>query len=531
MSSPTARRHRVRNVLALLAVAYVAECTFVGYTPAKALMTTRVSFSPLWHVGSGAPTLSVGDTLPLETCIYDGQDMYFWVADCARRHPLLFRFENSTPNVVSVGRTGTLRALHPGHFVVTAHSMGRSAEIAGDVVPRFTLALSLRDTTLHVGDEIVVGWQARSLDGGEPPIEERSMMGWGVGVQTATSMDRLWWAYPGAVRIRARAPGHDCYRLSSYNRTDWLSVVVVDSQGLTRHIDGQPTPPERVRGCVSSGAPAVPPSVARAEPPRPAVDDPHVSPAAIRFFATEVCIDSVSARLGRIPAPSEEEGAVGRCLDAPRPDLDSGWRAADFRTGSYPSYTLLLQQNGKDRGSKARSVDFAQNVATLHEGQLRSDHWITGPSVVIQGDEPLAVGAIVDCAALHRARTGAVPPTLDSLTRFAQSHWREIGGQTDSTGCALRNYPRRAAWTRVAGPDVIVDESGRFVVHYAALADGPAVTLRPLRYGETGVVSLRYDPRAGMRRTLADRDATITDQEIVQSDRRGWLSWRFKDLP
>src|SRR3954464_12754783 len=106
MSSPTARRHRVRNVLALLAVAYVAECTFVGYTPAKALMTTRVSFSPLWHVGSGAPTLSVGDTLPLETCIYDGQDMYFWVADCARRHPLLFRFENSTPNVVSVGRTG-----------------------------------------------------------------------------------------------------------------------------------------------------------------------------------------------------------------------------------------------------------------------------------------------------------------------------------------------------------------------------------------------------------------------------------------
>jgi hypothetical protein len=527
MPSPAPRPHRIRNVLALLAVAYVAECTFVGYTPVKALMTTRVSLSPAWHQGSGDPTLSVGDTLPLETCIYDGQDMYLWVADCARRHPLLFRFENATPDIVSVGPTGTLTALRPGHFVVSAHSMGREQSLAGDVVPRFSLALSVRDTTLHVGDELLVGWTERSLDGGDPPPAAPTLRGGGV----PTSMVDARWAYPGAARCRADAPGHDCYTRSSFGRSEQLSVVVVDSEGLSRDLDGHPVSPERVRGCPSRGEPVERPSVARAEAPRPGVEDPHVSPAAVRFFAIEACIDSIGARLGRIPRPVEEGGVVGRCLDAPRADLDStGWRATDFQTSSYPSYEFELHRVPSGSRRSMRAIYFNQNVATFKQGEELGGRWVYGPWLVIQGDEPLAVGAIVDCAALHRTRTGTLPPTLDSLTRFAAAHWRVVGREDDPTGCSVRNYPRRMAGARVADPDVIVDESGRFVVRYVA-ADGPVVTLRPQRYGETGVVSLRYDPRTGMHRTLADRDATLADPEVVRSDGRTWQAWRFRERP
>jgi len=164
---------RAPYIVALVAAACAGEVAFVGWTPVKALMTTRVSLVP---AGGGAAhvTLGVGDSLPVEACIRDGRegDEPRFVDDCARRHPMIFSFATDAPQVARVGERGTIRAVAPGHFKVAVRSMGRMATLEGDVVERIALALSARDTTLRIGDELLVGWSVVREDGGEAPLSD-----------------------------------------------------------------------------------------------------------------------------------------------------------------------------------------------------------------------------------------------------------------------------------------------------------------------------------------------------------------------
>src|SRR4051812_20814415 len=147
---------RAPYIVALVAAACAGEVAFVGWTPVKALMTTRVSLVPASGAEDRHVTLGVGDSVPVEACIRDGRegDEPRFVDDCARRHPMIFSFATDAPKVVRVGQRGTIRAVAPGHFKVAVRSMGRMASLEGDVVERIALTLSARDTTLRVGDEL-----------------------------------------------------------------------------------------------------------------------------------------------------------------------------------------------------------------------------------------------------------------------------------------------------------------------------------------------------------------------------------------
>ena len=143
---------------------------------------------------------------------------------------------------------------------------------------------------------------------------------------------------------------------------------------------------------------------------------------------------------------------------------------------------------------------------------------VTGPVVRLQGDETQTVGAVLACATLHRARTGDVPPTLDSLLAFAKTVWLARAPADDGPdGCSSRWFPRRAIGSATAQGGGWIHESRRFVVRYARTDDGVRITLRPLRYGETGVVSLLQDDVAagGMRLTLENREPSLADPVLV----------------
>lgn len=520
---------RPRYVLALLCAAYVAQCTFVGYTPTKALLTTRVSLTT-WTTGRDPVTLGVGDSVAVEACIRDGQDgsMYFFVSDCARFHPLLFDFDTDAPRVVRLGRQGTIHALAPGHFKVRVRSMGKSSTLEGDVVERVSLALSVRDTTLRVGQEIVVGWSASRPDGSPAPLAELEFGSSTLETDHVAPMQTLPWGFPGAARITARHPGHGCYRLTGVNQTRWLSVVVVDEQGQTRDIDHHPTSPDRLESCGRSSPPLAP-GERLAPPPTAAIDVPRIRAAASHFFVIEACLDTLGRRLGRLPKPGEEQGVVGRCLDAPTEAASTdGWRADDFRP-SYPNFELNLEQSNGDRDGDYARVGYSDQDLVYVESARRGEKRIYGPTIHLQGDESQTVGAVAACAALHRERTGQLPPTLDSLLAFARAVWLAAPPSERPGSCYEKHFPRRAAGSPRDASEVI-DESRRFVVRYAASGEGIAVTLRPLRYAETGVISLAYDEAHGMHRTLENRAATPGDQELVRGS-TPWERWSLAEPP
>ena len=514
---------RTPYVVALLVVACVGEVAFVGWTPVKALLTTRVSLVPASGAEDRHVTLGVGDSLPVEACIRDGREggEPRWVDDCARVHPMIFRFVADAPQVARVGERGTIRAVAPGHFKVAVHSMGRTASLEGDVVERISLALSARDTTLRVGDELLVGWNVRREDGGQAPLAELEFASGTLESDVVAPMQTLDWSVSGGARLLARRAGHACYRLTGLNQTTWLSVVVVDSRGMSRDVDGRPVAPDRVESCGQGVSPLGPsgPGERRAPLPPAAVDDARIRPAAIRFFAVETCLDSLGRRLGALPRPGEEGGVVGRCLDAgDGAPGGEGWLAGNFRP-RYPEFDLDLERAG-DAGNAAagagRSVHFADGELTTWESVARGEgERVMGPVTRLQGDETQTVGAVLACAALHRARTGGDAPSLDALLDFARTIWvARAPGEPDVTGCDPRFFPRRAAGG-VPGASGWIHESRRFVLRYAVQDGGVRVSLRPLRYGETGVVSLLHDPASGMHRTLENRDATAADPALV----------------
>lgn len=524
---------RTPYVVALLVAACAGEVAFVGWTPVKALMTTRVSLAPATGDEERQVTLGVGDSLPVEACIGDGREGgggRRFVDDCASRHPMIFSFATDAPRVVRVGERGTIRALEPGHFKVVARSMGRTATLEGDVVERIALTLSARDTTLRVGDELLVGWKVVREDGGEAPLSELEFASGTLESDVVAPMQTLDWASSGGARLLARRPGHACYRLTGLNQTTWLSAVVVDARGATRDVDGRTVSPDRVESCGQGASPLGPPGPGerRAPLPRAAVDDPRIQPAAHRFFAVEICLDSLGRRLGRLPRPGEEGGVVGRCLDA-GDDVPGGegWLAGNFRP-RFPEFDVDLERAGNGGADGGRSLRFAGGELTLRESVERGGQRVSGPLLRLQGDETQTVGAVLACAALGRARTGSAAPTLDALLAFAKTEWvARAPGEQDATGCDARFFPRRAIGPPLDGGGW-VHESRRFVVRYSADGDGVRITLRPLRYGETGVVSLLYDPETGMHATLENRAATPFDAALVPgataSDR-----WRPRD--
>jgi hypothetical protein len=378
-----------------------------------------------------------------------------------------------------------------------------------------------------VGQEILVGWSVTRPDGSPPPLAELEFSGATLETDHAAPMQRLPWAYPGAARITARHPGHGCYRLTGVNQTRWLSVVVVDERGLSRDIDHHPPTPDRLDSCGKS-SPPLSPGERPAPLPTAAIDVPRIRAAASHFFVIEACLDTLGRRLGRLPQPGEEQGIVGHCLDAPTEAASTdGWRAADFRP-SWPYFELSLEQSDGERDGDYARVGYSDQDLVYVESAHRGAKRIYGPTIHLQGDETQTVGDVVACAALHRERTGQLPPTLDSLLAFARAAWLAAPpGEPPAGGCTQRYFPRRALGSP-RNANEVVDESRRFVVRYAPSADGIGVTLRPLRYAQTGVISLHYDETYGMHRTLEDRDATVDDPALVPgatpADR-----WRLRD--
>jgi hypothetical protein len=159
----------------------------------------------------------------------------------------------------------------------------------------------------------------------------------------------------------------------------------------------------------------------------------------------------------------------------------------------------------------------------------RGGERVTGPVVRLQGDETQTVGAVLACSALYRSRTGQAAPSLDALLAFARTFWvSRAPGEQDATGCDPRFFPRRVLGAAAGGG--WVHESRRFVVQYSPEADGVRVALRPLRYGQTGVVSLLYDEASGMHRTLENRDASPADPALVPGATPA-DHWRLRDAP
>jgi hypothetical protein len=67
----------------------------------------------------------------------------------------------------------------------------------------------------------------------------------------------------------------------------------------------------------------------------------------------------------------------------------------------------------------------------------------------------------------------------------------------------------------------MIHESGRFAMRYLALSAHAAIEVRPVRYGETGVASYRYEAPALLLRTLDDRAPNARD-ERYDAKAQGW---------
>lgn len=470
-----------------------------GYTINNLLRTTRIGLE-LYHGNRERFVLTAGDSVPIDACISDGVDMYLLVHDCSRWHPRLFHWDISGDGVVRL-ENRKLYGVKPGRFTVRVRALGHSDSLTGEILEPVSLTLSTYDTTLHVGDEIVVGAAVRSPAGAMPRIES-------VGFYepypntSITWQEPLEWSYPNGMRLLARGPGVTCLGLTGYNKITWLRVAVVDIRGMARY-DGKPVDPKRL----ICGEPAidhgVPQPTERAGPPVSALADSDIAAGARKAFAFERCM-----------AGEQEKGDTGRayrsapalrlCADSVAP-LAPEWSLTRRSEEGLSAYTASFIHFVSTDSSERRQLHLNSSQGSLEMSESRSGpKLIYGMRARLQGDEYLALLAARDCARLYRTRNGKTAPSIDQLIDFARAVWLETTpGKRPAHHCraeSLRFRPRIAGESR----DSRVHESGRFGLRYSP--ESGTVVVRPVRWGDTGVISYWADEAGHLFRTFENRD-------------------------
>jgi hypothetical protein len=165
-------------------------------------------------------------------------------------------------------------------------------------------------------------------------------------------------------------------------------------------------------------------------------------------------------------------------------------------------------------GGAARVVTASPGDLTVSVNDQREldGRRLYGQVVKLHGEELTAIRSAAACAQVHERETGRVAPSFDSLRAFALSKWAEKRKSTPE-GC---DYGELAAFTPVSSAEknVMGHESGRFTMRYLPRGAHAAIEVRPVRYGETGVVSYRYEAPALLLRTLEDRAPNARDERV-----------------
>jgi hypothetical protein len=482
-----------------------------GYTINNLLRTTRIGLE-LYHGNRERFVLTAGDSVPIDACISDGVEMYLLVHDCSRWHPRLFHWDVSDDRVVRL-ENRKLYGITPGRFTVRVRAMGHSDSLSGEILEPVSLTLSTYDTTLHVGDEIVVGAAVRSPTGGTPRIES-------VGFYepypntTITWQEPLEWAYPNGMRLLARGPGVTCLGLTGYNKITWLRVAVVDNHGMARY-DGKAVDPKRLVCGEPAIDHAVPQPTERAGPPVSALADSDIAAGARKAFAFERCMTREQEK-GDTGRANRSGPALRLCADSVA-RLAPEWsltRRSEEGISAYSAwFTHILSTDSSER----RQLHLSSSQGSLEMTEFRSGPKpIYGMRARLQGDEYLALLAARDCIQLYRTRHGKAAPSIDQLIDFARAVWLEtMPASRPVHHCraeSLRFKPRGAAESR----DSRVHESGTFGLRYSA--ESGTVVVRPVRYGETGVVSYAADESGHLFRTLENRDPRPGDAYMHPRD-------------
>jgi hypothetical protein len=447
--------------------------------------------------------------------------MYLFVHECTSHRPELFQWTVFGDSIVRL-QNRRLYGLRPGRFSIKVTALGHSDSLAGEILAPVSLELSVYDTMLHVGDELVVGSRLTLAGGGRPRIDEVHFYN-GTG-GNGLSEEPLRWAYPRATRLLAQGLGVTCLGLSGYSKITWLKVAVVDSAGLTRS-DGKPVDPRLDWfNCQKTSLyhPVAQPTE-RAPPPQPALADSDIAAGVKKALAFELCTAREQVK-GDTGGMYDLPPALDHCADQVQaivPDwtVDNGSRS-QHGGGTYTiSFVHLLAGNG---GEKRRLV-LDQSQGTLMMQEYREGPPSAyGMDAMLEGGENPAILSAVACARLHRARTGRPAPTIDSLLTFARNVWMEsTPGDRPSHRCqadALRFRPRRKGEAQ----DLRVHESEVFVLRYSPHPKSVTLITRPVRWGETGVVSYRSEESGARFRTYENRDPRPGD-EFIHPDRGYWV--------
>jgi hypothetical protein len=506
-------------VLALL-LGYRVAAGF-GYSALNLLFTTRVELNT---VDRERLLLTVGDSVTFDACILDGEpgSMSFFVHDCASQHPRLFRWTIEGDGRVRRGPQ-RLYGEKPGQFTIHVWALGRTDSLAGEVLPPVSLTLSTYDTTLRVGEELVVGSRVVAPGRQRPQIEGVNFYDPGDN-WTSVHQEPMHWAYPLATRLIARGLGVACLGLAGYNKLSWLKVAVVDSDGLTRR-DGKAVDPKAVscRNPAMDGGQEQP--TQRAPAPTPALADPDIAAGARKAFAYQLCLARRRLR-ANVASGYRVEADLGLCTDSVAriaPDWQLTRREGDGGADYTATFTHLLSPATRER----RELSLSSERGTLDLQESREDpDFIYGMRARLQGDEAETLQVAWECAKLYRRTNGRAAPSIDHLVdsllrSLSAAKLRLPPGDRDWEDCTPQDlrFRRRAAGER---SDTRVHESGRFVLRYSVGPSGVTMAVRPVRWGETGIISYRREELTGMFRTFENREPVATD-EYFHPQRRNWM--------
>jgi hypothetical protein len=312
------------------------------------------------------------------------------------------------------------------------------------------------------------------------------------------------------MRLLARGPGLTCLGLNGYNKITWLRVVVVDSAGMARY-DGKPVDPK----LLNCRLPAVDRGVAqpteRTALPASALADSDIAAGARKAFAFELCVAREQVK-GDTGGMYEVRPALDRCADSVAA-VAPGWTLGRRSGQGGATYSATFEHVLSPEGGETRDLEISSSEGTVYTREFRKGPpFVYGMRARIQGDEYTALRVAASCAKLYHSRAGKPAPSIDTLIAFARSVWLEsTPGDRPSHACkadGLRFRPRLSG----EASDSRVHESGVFTLRYSPRAG--MLVVRPLRWGETGVVSYRSDPTRGMMRTFENREPAPGDEYL-----------------
>ena len=543
MTASTLRRYPWLSAGAFLALALIAYQipARMGFTIMNLLRTTRVNLNTA-AVNPDRVVFAVGDSIFFDACISDGVDMYLFVHDCAKWHPYLFRWSTSGDGVVRRG-VGKLYGVKPGHFTIAVRALGHTDTLSGEIIEPVVLTASTYDTTLRVGEELLVGSQVVPPPGGRRRIEPVTF-GDPVGdAAEAIRQEPVPWAYPAAIRLSAHAPAVRCFELTGYHQLTWLKVSVVDSVGMTRQND-RPVDPSRVScdGIRPDFRAARP--TERAPLPVSALGDSDIAAGARKAFALELCV-------ARRRMAADTGGAFYRvtqdlrsCADsvsplAPEWPITTPGVSKPFTLPGRPQvpasvqfgedYEVTFSHPVSTDSNDTRNLILSSNSGVLELKEIRTGPpFVFGPQATIQGTELETLKAALACANLYRERNGRDVASLDSLLRFAAGAWAAMDPQErPSTRCRGDRLHFRPHSPELSATTALY-ESGQFTLQYHLARSGRSFVVRPVRWGESGVLSYALEEPGPIRRTVENRAPVVTD-EFYLLDPGSWYFPRSQD--